>query len=78
MEVKVKLFGTLRRYSNSPTKGVWEGEIKKGSSLAELIKIIGISKKEIAAITMNNNLCSLDKEIPEDAQIVMVTHIGGG
>lgn len=78
MFVKVKLYGTTRRLSLPETPGRWQGELPPGTTIAELIQILGSSTAELSNVMMNGQICSLDKEIEEGAEILFVTPMGGG
>lgn len=76
--ITIKLFGTLRRFSQTDTPGLWRGEIPEGTSLLELIEKIGSTEAEVAGATVNEVFVPLDFELTEDAEIRLVTHMGGG
>lgn len=79
MVVRVKLYGTLRRLSQTGTPGRWQGEIAPGARLIDLITLIGSSEREVSAASIDGTVCPLETVIPEDVQeIVLVTPIGGG
>jgi sulfur carrier protein ThiS len=78
MKVKVRLFGTLRRLSQPGTPGIWEGEIVKGSSIYELLEMLGAGKYEANVAAINGVACSLDTRIVEESEITVVTPMGGG
>ena len=76
--VKVKLYGTLRRFSQPETPGFWQGEITNNSNIADVIQIIGSTVEEVAGATINGEFVSFDSEVPDGAEIKLVTPIGGG
>jgi molybdopterin converting factor small subunit len=78
MQVTVKLFGTLRRFSNLETPGVWVGEISEGSTIGDLLGLLGTSERELAAASINNKNVEINAVIPGDAVVVLVTPVGGG
>ncbi len=80
MKVKVELYGTLRRFSQENKKGLWVGDIPTGSTINDLLDIIGISKQEVSAVAINNELCDYNTEIEEDDDMVitLVTPMSGG
>ena len=78
MQVTVKLFGTLRRFSNPDTPGIWSGEIPEGSTVQDLLKQLGTSERELAAASINNKNVEIYAVIPGDAVVVLVTPVGGG
>lgn len=79
MQVRVKLYGTLRRLSQPGTPGLWQGEIPTGSRLIDLILLIGSSDREVATASIDGVALPFDTIIPDGVnQIVLVTPIGGG
>jgi hypothetical protein len=78
MQVTVKLFGTLRRFSNPGTPGVWVGEIPEGSTIRDLAGILGADEKEMAAASINKQNVDFDAVIPGQATVILVTPFGGG
>ena len=78
MQVTVKLFGTLRRFSNPGTPGMWVGEIPEGSTIRDLAGILGTDEKELAAASINNQNVDFDVVIPGQASVILVTPFGGG
>ena len=78
MQVKVKLYGTLRRLSQPSTPGVWIGAIPAGYRICDLLNHLGAGKYEANAASINGESCSLETEIVNNAEIVLVTPMGGG
>lgn len=78
MKVTVRLYGTLRRFSLPETPGIWRGELPVGRSLRDLVRAVGAEEREIAAASLNGIVRPLDTEIPEGAEILLVTPMGGG
>jgi sulfur carrier protein ThiS len=78
MQIVVKLFGTVRRFSQSDTPGVWQGEVPAHLSLSGLIQILGTQDTEIAAAAINGEVVPLGTEIPAGATVTLVTPVGGG
>ena len=78
MNVTVKLFGTLRRFSDPETPGLWRGEIADGARIRDLIRAIGTSEAEVAAAALDNVNCPLETIIPAGAVVTLVTPMGGG
>ena len=69
MEIQVKLYGSLGRFSQPGTPGVWRGDIPAGSTIRDLIRRIGIPEKEIWLAAIHGHACALETEIPEGAKI---------
>lgn len=78
MQVKVKLYGTLRRLSQPATPGMWVGDIPGGCKISELLILLGAGIYEANAASMNGESCSFETEICEGAEIILVTPMGGG
>lgn len=78
MFVTVKLYGTLRRFSQKGTPGVWNGEIPAGCTLLNLAAHLGAPDDELAAASINGETLPLDTIIPEKATVMLVTHVNGG
>ena len=78
MHVTVKLFGTLRRLSQTETPGYWISEIPEHSNIRDLIILLGTSEKEASCAAINEKVCSFETEIFENDEITLVTNMGGG
>jgi len=78
MHIKVKLFGTLRRLSRPETPGFWQGEVPAGTRIVDLLEMLGAGKYEANAAAINGQSCALDAEIPDGAEVIIVTPMGGG
>jgi sulfur carrier protein ThiS len=78
MKVRVKLFGTLRRLSLPETPGRWEGEVPDGTTVQEMLRLLGAGKYECNAAAINGEPVELNAEIPPDVEITVVTPMGGG
>jgi sulfur carrier protein ThiS len=78
MFVRVRLYDTLRRFSNTNDRGIWEGEISEGSNIKELIKIIGIEEREIACAAIDKKVVPFDAVLKDNDKVMLVTNINGG
>ncbi len=78
MRVTVKLYGTLRRFSQPETPGVWAGEIPEGCTLLELAALLGAAENEVAAGAIGAITLPLETVIPPEATVLLVTHVNGG
>jgi sulfur carrier protein ThiS len=78
MRVTVKLYETLRRLSQKETPGLWQGEIPAGTTILDLIAILGTTDREVAAAALNGEPAPLEAEIPDGAVVILVTPVGGG
>ena len=72
MKVQVHLYGTLRRFSQPQTPGLWLGEVSQRISIRELIKQIGATEREVAVASINGQACPFEVEIPEGAKVILV------
>ena len=78
MQVRVQLYGTLRRFSQPDTPGCWTGELPEGSTVGDLLEHLGIEPREVAAAAVDGKVRPLDTTLPSGAEVVLVTPIGGG
>jgi molybdopterin converting factor small subunit len=78
MKISVRLYGTLRRFSQTGTPGLWVGELPSQSTVLELIYLLGSKPAEVANAVINGEVCPLDTEIPASAEVILVTHMGAG
>ena len=78
MIVRLRLYGTLRRFSSPETPGLWTGDVSPESTIADVLAVIGIDPRELAGASSRGQLQPLDAKVPEDADVVLVTPIGGG
>jgi sulfur carrier protein ThiS len=78
MFVRVKLYDTLRRLSNTSDRGIWEGEVPQNCIISELIQIIGTKEGEVACAAIDKKVVPLDTVIQEGDQVMLVTNINGG
>jgi sulfur carrier protein ThiS len=75
---RVKLYGTLRRLACPGIEGLWQGELPKGTSIKELIVHLGTKPEEVAVASINGAACPFETEIPDNAEVILVTPFGGG
>ncbi len=78
MQVRVKLYGTLRRLSARETPGLWQGEVPPGTRIEELIHLLGTKPGEVYTAAINGQACPFETEIPDAAEVILVTPVGGG
>ena len=79
MQIRVKLYGTVRRFSQSGTPGIWQGEIPPGTRIIDLIELIGSTEREVSAVSLDGTVQPFDSVIPDGVKDVkFVTPIGGG
>ena len=79
MEIRVKLYGTVRRFSQPGTPGLWQGEISPGTRIIDLITLIGSTEREVSAVSLDGIVQPFESVIPDSVtDIKLVTPIGGG
>ncbi len=78
MQITVKLYGTLRRFSQPDTPGLWIGEVPKGSTVRDLLHLFGTTEAELAAAAVNDQIIPLDTSLESGACLILVTPVGGG
>jgi sulfur carrier protein ThiS len=78
VRITVKLFGTLRRFSNPQTPGFWSGELPEDATISDLIHLIGADTREVAAASINGTVRRLDTKIDRNDEIMLVTIMGAG
>ena len=78
ISIQVKLYGTVRRFSQPGTPGLWRGEVPEGSKIIDVIQMIGSSVAEVSGATLNGEFVSFDRKVPDRAEIKLVTPMGGG
>ncbi len=71
------MYGTLRRFSQTGTPGLWVGELPSQSTVLELIYFLGSKPAEVANAVIKERM-SFDTEIPASAEVNLVTHMGAG
>jgi sulfur carrier protein ThiS len=78
MQITVKLYGSLRRFSLPDMPGLWVGEVKDGMTVAGFLEFIGTTDREIAAAAINDHVVSQDTRLSDGDLLVLVTPVGGG
>jgi molybdopterin converting factor small subunit len=74
VKIKVKLFATLRLGRGKEI----ELDIKEGSTVEEVIKIVGIELKEIAIILRNGKDADLGTQLENGDILSIFPAVGGG
>jgi sulfur carrier protein ThiS len=78
MIVTARLFGTLHRYASPGSPGLWRGDLPAGSTVHDVVKALGAEEREVSAAAVNGIVVTLDTTVPPDADLVLVTLMGGG
>ena len=78
MNVKVRLFGTLNRFSDPDTPGFRKMDVPGGCSAADLIKMLKAKDKEVVAAVINGKTCPFDRKLQKGDEVYLLTALGGG
>ena len=78
MTVTARLFGTLRRFSSEGSPGIWQGDLPVGSTIQDVVRALGAEEREVSLVTVNGTVMPMDSEVPPEANLVLVTVMGGG
>jgi sulfur carrier protein ThiS len=78
MVVTARLFGTLHRFASPGSAGVWQADMPAGSTLRDVLCAIGAEEREMSVAALNGIPIPLDTVIPPEADLVLVTLMGGG
>jgi sulfur carrier protein ThiS len=78
MIVKARLFGTLHRFAAPGSPGSWRGDLPTGSTVRDAVRAIGAEEREVSVAVLNGISMPLDTIIPPEADLVLVTLMGGG
>jgi hypothetical protein len=78
MIVTARLFGTLHRFASPGSTGLWQGDMPDGSTLRDVLCAIGAEERELSVATLDGVPIPLDEVIPPEADLVLVTLMGGG
>jgi molybdopterin converting factor small subunit len=78
VRVRVRLFGTLQRFSLPATPGRVELDMAAGASVRQLIDLLQPKVGEVAAAAINGRACSLDQTIEEGDEVYLLNMLGGG
>lgn len=79
MHVRVKLLGTLPSYYPQPyPKAGLDLDIPKGSTIDDLVGLIGIPRDRVALVSINNILAKADDPVPENGLVKLMHRLAGG
>jgi sulfur carrier protein ThiS len=76
--ITVKLFGTLRRFSQPGAPGLWRGELPSGSTLQDLIVLLGAPDGEVSAAALNGEAVPFETPLTDGDTVMLVTNVNGG
>lgn len=79
MKACVRLFGTLPEYypGTYPEKGIVV-EACENISVAELVKLMHMSEKQVAIVAINGMLAKSHDVVPDGAEVKFFQHLNGG
>jgi sulfur carrier protein ThiS len=79
MKVRVRLFGTLKRYVSDydPEHG-HEIEIPDGAKVQDLIAHLEISKSNAPVVTINSRIAKIDDELSDGSWVNFIQLAHGG
>ncbi len=79
MKALVKLYGTLPdHYPGTYPESGLEVEIGNTTSVAELVKLVGLTPKQVALVSINDRLGKAADLIPADAHVKFFQPFSGG
>jgi len=79
MKVKVRLFGTLRRFvSDYDPRHGHEVEIPDGAKVRDLIAHLEISKSNAPVVTVNSLIVKIDDELIDGSEVSLIQIASGG
>jgi hypothetical protein len=78
MIVTARLFGTLHRFASPGSTDVWQGDLPDGSTLRDVVRAIGAEEREVSVAALDGIPITWDTIIPPEADLVLVTLMGGG
>ena len=79
MEIEVLVFATLRRYI--PELSIGESkliEVSKDTTIAQVIKVVGLPEDEIKVIMRNHRHANLGDKVHHGDRIAFIPAVGGG
>jgi molybdopterin synthase sulfur carrier subunit len=77
MNVKVKLYGTLRFPGYQPSQGI-EVEIPDGTTVKGLLALLEISESQRAVVIVEGRILKMDDEIRRGVPVSVLQAIHGG
>jgi molybdopterin synthase sulfur carrier subunit len=77
MNVKVKLYGTLRFPGYQPSQGI-EVEIPDGTTVKDLLALLEISESQRAVVVVEGRILKADDEIHRRVPVSVLQAIHGG
>jgi molybdopterin converting factor small subunit len=78
MVVEIRLYATLRGHVPAAAAGVLSMEVPEGSTVAEVLKMMGIELAEVHIIMINGVSRSLDNVLHNGDRLGLFPPVGGG
>lgn len=79
INVRVKLLGTLSSCCRIPCPAAGlDLELPVDTTVADLVKGLGIEKERVAIVTINGFLAKADDRVPDNATVKLIQPISGG
>ncbi len=79
MHIRVKLLGTLSSCCQGTSQSAEiDMEIPAGSTVAALAERTGLSREQVAIVTINGLLAKADDRVPENAVVKFMQPVTGG
>ena len=79
MHVRVKLLGTLpSAYRHSYLAAGLDLDIPAGSTVSDLVDLLGLSRERVGVVTINDVLAKADAPVPEHGLVKMMQMLAGG
>lgn len=74
MEIEVRLFASLRKYTNQKDKI----ELEDGASVSDFLQRIGVPPSEVAIILVNGRHAAQDQPLHDGETVSLFPAIAGG
>ena len=78
MTVKVKLLGTLRKYSPPDSPGEVTVDVPSGTTVSDLAQRIVKSRAPVLACAVNGRTRRLNTVVNEGDEVILLSKLGGG
>jgi sulfur carrier protein ThiS len=78
MRVRVRLYGTLRRFSAEDSPGETTVEVRPGTTVAEVIRSVGAPMREVYVAAVDGAAVPVSFVLERDCELVLVTPAGAG
>ncbi len=76
--MRVRLYGTLRRFSAEDSPGEVTVEVRSGASVADVIRIVGAPLREVYIAAVDGAAVPFSYALEQECELVLVTPVGAG